>query len=320
MASECGNLGLVSAQPDTNVVIAGVAQKGLWSTTDGGTTWTHLGSGAGSATITNRISAIVWDPDHPGTFWESGIYNGGGIYKTTDNGVTFKQVGDVWHNDSVSVDLTDPNRQTMLAGAHETERKLWLSTNGGAMWTDIGASLPVGSGYCTSTLVLDSKNFLVGCGGNGSVTGIYRSTNAGGSWTRLTNRSVSHQPYVASATDIYWSDSAGGVDKSTDHGASFTQIADGNVAAWTVGTTTLAHLPDGRLVVVGKDHLQISADAGKTWAPLGPALPYQGGGFDGASGVTYSVKAKAFFIWRWNCTNSVADNAIMSLPFDYQAK
>ena len=43
--------------------------------------------------ITNRPSAIVYDPEHADTFWEAGIYNGGGVYKTEDNGKTFVQLG-----------------------------------------------------------------------------------------------------------------------------------------------------------------------------------------------------------------------------------
>lgn len=320
MASECGNLGLVSAQPGTNMVVAGVAKKGLWSTVDGGATWTALGTGVGSAVITNRISTIVWDPDHPGTFWESGIYNGGGVYKTTDNGVTFTQLGNATHNDSLSVDLGDPNRQTMLAGAHETERKLFLSTDGGSMWTDIGAALPVNSGYCTSTLVLDAMTFLVGCSGPASATGIYRSANAGGSWTRVGMRGVSPQPLLASSTDLYWADSQGGVQKSSDRGLTFTQVADGNTAPFVTAPTTLAHLPDGRIVTIGKDHLQASADGGKAWAALGDPLPFTGGGYDGAAGVTYSQTSKKFFIWRWTCADMVASNAIMSLAFDYETQ
>ena len=104
----CGNLGLVSANPCSTMVIAGVAKAGLWGTEDGGKTWRKLGSGAGSAVITNRISGVVYDPAHPGTFWELGIYNGGGVYKTTNNGATFEQLGDVTHTDSISVDFSDP--------------------------------------------------------------------------------------------------------------------------------------------------------------------------------------------------------------------
>ena len=163
MASECGNLGLVSANPCSAMVIAGVAKAGLWGTEDAGKTWRKLGSGAGSAVITNRISSVVYDPAHPGTFWESGIYNGGGVYKTTNNGVTFEQLGDVTHTDSVSIDFSDPERKTLLAGPHEATSKLFRSTDAGKTWTDIGKMLPASAGYCTASQVLSATNLLVGC-------------------------------------------------------------------------------------------------------------------------------------------------------------
>ena len=50
MASECGNLTMLSAGPGNDTVIAGVALKGLWANS-AGTAWAHLGSGAGSDTI-----------------------------------------------------------------------------------------------------------------------------------------------------------------------------------------------------------------------------------------------------------------------------
>src|SRR5687767_4923615 len=94
MSSECGNLQHMAAAPDSGRIIAGVAQRGLWVNTSG-STWTQLGTGSGSDTITNRPTWMAFDPAHPGTFWESGIYNGGGVYKTTDNGTTFRRLGSV---------------------------------------------------------------------------------------------------------------------------------------------------------------------------------------------------------------------------------
>src|SRR6476660_3636862 len=86
MPSECGNLCLLSPVPGQDRIIAGIAKRGLWQTTDGGATWTALGQGAGSDAIVNRPSRIVYDPTDARTFWESGIYNSFGIYKTSDNG------------------------------------------------------------------------------------------------------------------------------------------------------------------------------------------------------------------------------------------
>ena len=71
MASECGNMSLLSAMPGSPTVIAGVAMRGLWANT-AGTTWTQMGSGAGSATIINRPNWIVYDPLNSSTLLGGG--------------------------------------------------------------------------------------------------------------------------------------------------------------------------------------------------------------------------------------------------------
>src|SRR3954464_2789355 len=89
MPSECGNLCLLSPVPGEDRIIAGIAKRGLWQTKDGGTTWEARWKGTGSDAIVNRPSRILYDPSNKNTFWESGIYNSFGIYKTTDGGQTF---------------------------------------------------------------------------------------------------------------------------------------------------------------------------------------------------------------------------------------
>ena len=58
LPSECGNMCLLSAVPGQDRIIAGIAKRGLWQTTDGGATWTALGQGANSESIDNRPSRI----------------------------------------------------------------------------------------------------------------------------------------------------------------------------------------------------------------------------------------------------------------------
>jgi photosystem II stability/assembly factor-like uncharacterized protein len=315
MESECGNLGLVSAQPCSNRVIAGVAQKGLWATQDGGKSWQALGTGAGSDEITNRISAIVYDPRDPKIFWESGIYNGGCVYKTTDSGTTFEQLGEISHCDSVSVDLSDPERKTLIAGGHETNNPLHKSTDGGQTWSNIAAGLP--DGFCTATQVIDAMNFLVGCN-SGS---IMRTTTGGSAWEKAAgSQGGTFQPLVAADGTIYWPGSNGGVSKSEDQGKTFTSVADANTAPSIIAPAQFAELPDGRIVINGQDHLLASSDKGKTWQPIGVALPFPGGGFEGSHGLAYSAQTKTFFVWHWDCSNNVPDDAIMSMGFDWQTQ
>jgi photosystem II stability/assembly factor-like uncharacterized protein len=314
MESECGNLGLVSAQPCSARVIAGVAKKGLWETLDGGKTWRALGTSSASAKITNRISSIVFDPLSPEVFWESGIYNGGCAYKTTDSGATFTQLGEISHCDSISVDLSDPQRKTLLAGTHESNSSLHLSTNGGESWRNIAAGLPNGS--CTSTLVVDAMTYLVGCN-SGSIV---RTTNGGMSWETAEGSSGgTFQPLVASDGTIYWPGHGGGISVSADRGKTFKTVADASLAPGIIAPAQLAELPDGRVVITGHEYLLASADQGEHWEPIGEKLPYPGGGYDGTHGVTYSAQTKTFFVWRWDCADKVPENAIMSMGFDWEA-
>jgi hypothetical protein len=302
MASECGNLTIVQPVPGSANVLAGVALKGLWANSSG-TTWTHLGSGAGSDTITNRPSWIVYDPVNPSIFWESGIYNGGGVFKTTNAGSTFTRLGNIAHNDYVSVDLTDPNRQTLLAGGHEQSQTIYKSTNGGTSWTNIGSSFPANTKFTGNPLIINSQTYLVNAQGWGSGTaGLYRTTNGGTSWQLVNSSGPSGPPLVTSAGIIYWAN-GGSLLKSVDSGATWTSVGSGLRGLHPI------ELPDGRLAAVGNSNVVISTNGGSTWTPVDPALPYS------ALGVVYSQARQAFFIWNWDCSNNVLPNAIMKLDY-----
>jgi hypothetical protein len=309
MVSECGNLTIIEADPCSNKVIAGVAHVGLYATTNGGTSWSKLGSGAGSASIIHRPSSIVFDPEHPAVFWESGIYGSGsdGVYKTTDGGTTLTQLGNVGHNDLVSVDFTDPERKTLLAGGHEQKLTLHLSKDGGATWTNIGPKLPPNSHFSTLPLVLDAQHFLLGsCGYGDGECGVYASGNGGESWSRNSTESASARPLWASSGTLFWSliYDSGGI-WSTDAGKTWTKVGG-------VRGVTPVELPDGRFVSLGSDHLVVSSDGGKTWANIGETLPFKPSAF------TYSRSTKTFFVSQWDCGSVVLPNAIMSAGYDYE--
>jgi photosystem II stability/assembly factor-like uncharacterized protein len=303
MASECGNLTMLSAVPGPGAVIAGVALKGLW-TNSNGTTWSQLGSGTGSDTITNRPSWITYDPLNPRVFWESGIYNGGGVYKTTDGGTTFQRLGSISHNDFVSVDFGDPNRQTLLAGGHEQSQTVYRSTDGGQNWTNIGVSIPANTKFSTNPIIINAQTYVVNLSGYGSETGgILRTTNGGASWQQVSAVEPTGPPLVASDGTIYWSN-GNSLLKSTDGGSTWSQVGN------DLQPVSPIELPDKRLVSVGSTTVVISADGGSVWSPVGAALPFT------PAGVIYSPGRKALFIWHWDCGPVVLPDAIMRLDMD----
>jgi photosystem II stability/assembly factor-like uncharacterized protein len=315
MSSECGNLGRVAASPYADIVVAGVAQHGLWASENGAKGWTQLGTASGSATITNRTSAIVYDPNRPGTFWESGTYNGGGVYRTDDNGATFKPLGNMVHADAVSVDLSDPAHKTLLAGKHESSQ-LYRSTDGGSTWVDISASLPAGVGFVEDPLVIDATTFVLGTT-HGQDPGIFRSTDRGNSWTQVHHGAVAGAPVVTKGDGtMYWmTNPAGGLLKSTDGGTTWSQVARDGTLNVASPTPTIIELPGGQLGAIGNRMILTSADHGVTWQRLGPPTPIT------PQGLTYAPYRHAFYIWYNVCDlvkgdNPITDNNIMRLDLE----
>ena len=317
MQSECGNMSGVFSDPFVDMLVLGVARQGLWSSTDGGATYTKLGTSGDM--ILDRLSFVLWDPEASKVFWTSGIYGWeapftDGVFKTTDNGVSFagyKKLSAIQsHNDSVSVDFNDPDRKTMLAGGHEQTGILFRSTDAGATWTDIGHSLPANLGFCTSTLVLDAETLLVGCavGYSGKNGAILRSTNGGDAWTQVIAKGVFGQPLWASDGSIYWSGEGGGMYKSTDQGKTFTQVADSN----TAGAVRPIELPGGRIVSVAQKVLKGSSDGGKSWQAIGTAMPFD------PTVIAYSPFRRAFYASHFDCTNAVPADAIERYGFDFK--
>ena len=300
------------------MLIAGIAQQGLWSSTGPTDTWSRLGTGSSSAAITNRATTIIFDPANPGTFWESGIYNGGGVYRTDDNGVTFRQLGDVTHVEALSVDLSDPARKTLLATIHESS-STFLSTNGGQTWNDISSGLPPDIGYATGPVVIDQLTFLLGSS-NGAGSNLLRSSDAGVSWTPVYDSGVIGSPLRADSDGaMYWLlERINGIITSTDSGQTWTLIAPKSETMPTAPSLAFLELPDARLAAISTDRVIISADHGASWAAVGPPMPIT------PLGMTYSPYRKSFYVWHFDCDSSTTDpvqpDSIMRLDFDPTAQ
>ncbi len=272
---------LLAAVPDRDELIAGVSEQGLWSSTDGGATWKKLGG-----EIKNRPHQIVFDPKDSRSFWISGCY-GAGIFRTSDAGATFRRLGKLDHVDGVAVDFSDPARRTLLTGLHEQERSLHISHDGGEKWEKIGDRLPEDSNFTSDPIILDSKTFITNAAGwkKGKAWGIYRSSDAGATWVKVSESGTSSRPLVVSGS-IYWGATyGGGLFKSPDKGVTWSKVA-GPVKSCPIS------IPGGRVVALADQQLYVTKDDGANWEKLGPPLPVKAGG------VTYSPKRRAFYVWK----------------------
>jgi photosystem II stability/assembly factor-like uncharacterized protein len=291
MRSECGNLSYVATRPDRVGLVTGVALQGLWESDDSGDTWTGIGEGEGSDPVTLRLNDVLWDPDDPDTFWISGLYNGGGVYQTTDGGKTIHWLGEIRHAETVSVDFADPTRSTLVSPIHETMDVL-RSRDKGETWEEISTDLPHEDGYAVAALVLDKDTYVVGVRG-GRVPGIFRTVDGGSTWERVYTSSVVGKPLTGSDGRLYWlMDRGAGLVTSDDDGQTWTEVPSSSISPFT---PSLVELPDGRFVAVSVSSLIISEDRGISWQSLGPALPYE------PSGVLYAPREEAFYAWKFDC-------------------
>jgi photosystem II stability/assembly factor-like uncharacterized protein len=208
MAGRVTDIEAVESNPA--IVYVGAASGGVWKSTNGGTTWSAVFEQAGTANVGD---IAVFQPN-PNIVWvgtgESCVRNsvgwGDGIYKSTDGGKTWTNVGlkETHHISEVITHPTDPNIVYVAAQGHlwgyNGERGIYRTRDGGRTWEKLGNGLPNDGKTGASDLVMDAANPNVLYAGmwerirkphtfqsGGPNGGIFKSTDGGNSWTRLTS-------------------------------------------------------------------------------------------------------------------------------------
>ena len=187
---------------NSNIMLAGSVSSGLFRTTDGGASWVRV---TPSGEIHN-VTAIAQDTRVGQTntwYYGSGessgnsaslssgdFYLGFGIWKSTDNGVTWTKlaataVGLETFNSSfdfVNRLVVDPTNGNVYAAAGNSIRR---STDGGATWGLVCGSFS-NSAY-SDVIVTPTGRFYGAIAGDGGTSeGIWTSsTGASGSWTKI---------------------------------------------------------------------------------------------------------------------------------------
>lgn len=199
---------VVDKNPST--FYAALASGGLWMTDNGGTTFTEIFGEAGAISIGD----IAVDQNNPNTIWvgtgeannSRTAYYGDGIYKTTDGGKSWINVGlkNSQHIGRIIIHPKDGNTVWVAAEgplySEGGDRGIYKTTNGGRTWKKVLEVMDHGKEIGMVDLAIDPSNpdilyaaaydkvrrpWTFNAGGPGS--GIYKSVNGGKEWTKLTN-------------------------------------------------------------------------------------------------------------------------------------
>ena len=185
----------------------GAAAGGVWKTTDGGEHWKPIFEHEASASV----GAIALAPSNPNLVWvgtgESNIRNdivdGAGVYLSTDAGKSFKRMGlaGAGQIGKIIVDPHNPDHVLVAALGHvwgpNAERGVFETTDGGKTWKKtlfvdnqtgaIDMAMAPGNPQVlfASTWQVVRHPWNLVDGGKGS--GLWRSTDGGASWEKLTD-------------------------------------------------------------------------------------------------------------------------------------
>jgi photosystem II stability/assembly factor-like uncharacterized protein len=180
---------------------------GLWKTTNRGASFTPLFD----EQTTHNLCCIEIDPKRPDVLWlgsgenhsQRSAHFGDGIYKSTDAGKTWKNMG-LALSEHIGNIIIDPRNTDVVYVASQGplfaaggERGLYKTTDGGATWNRV---LFISENTGITDIVMDPKNpdvlyaatyprrRHVGQAIGGSPEGgIHKTTDGGKSWTKLGN-------------------------------------------------------------------------------------------------------------------------------------
>lgn len=295
-----GSIGCIAVAPsDPNTIYVGSGEglqrpdlsvgDGIYKSTDGGKTWTHLGLRDGQ-----QIPQIAVDPRNANVLLVAvaghpyGPNEERGIFRSTDGGQTFEKVLYKDENVGGSDVMFDPkNPDVAYAGLWEARQGPWengawngtgggvyKSTDNGKTWNKLAGGLPDNIIQANLAIAPSNPNRVFASVALSPGLVLYRSDDAGASWTRITTDprpagrigggdlavlrvDPKNPDIVYSASIVSW--------KSIDGGKTWTAFrgapgGDDYQNVWV-------NPNDGNTIILGSDQgAVITVNGGKSWS------------------------------------------------------
>jgi photosystem II stability/assembly factor-like uncharacterized protein len=288
---------VVAPRGDLGTLYAGVGAGGVWKTTNGGLTWKPIFH----RESTFSIGDVAVSQSNPNILWvgtgechlSRSSYPGNGVFKSTDAGKTWTNLGlhESAHIGSVVIHPTNPDIVYIAAMGRkngEGERGIYRTVDGGQTFEQV---LNEGPDVSFVDLVIDPNDFdtLFASAwdrSGGNMSGVFRSDDGGTNWMRLGGGLLdqkvdrvavdvaTNQPGVVyalmadgSSPELAKRRNASILFRSEDSGETWTRTHEGYVPTyigWDFCDLRVAP-DDANRVYVGGTRLIISYDGGKTF-------------------------------------------------------
>lgn len=287
-----GSLDFAELNPS---IMARVGSAGQYST-NGASSWTAfpiappLGQGGGQIAVSADGSRFLWIPAKSGA------------YLSTNNGALWSaSTGSPSSTTTSFTPVADRVNPSKFYIFDETAGKVYRSTDGGASFAVSAQNLPAASAELRAVPGLEGNLWLQSAG-----NGLYRSTDSGGSFTKLTSLQDAYRlgfgraaPGATHAAVYIWGRVNGvdGLYRSDDTGASWVRINDDQHQFGWINTITGDARTYGRVYLGTGGRGIVYGDT----ASLAPSITVQPSNQAAVAGstVTFSVTASSATAYQW---------------------
>jgi photosystem II stability/assembly factor-like uncharacterized protein len=280
-------------ESNTNIVYAGSASGGVWKSVNSGISWKPVFdeqpvSTIGDVTVSQSEPDVVWVGTGEGNNRQSSSW-GNGVYKSADGGKTWNHMGlkDTHHIPRILIHPSNANVVYVAAQGHlwgpNDERGVFKTTDGGKTWSKV---LFINADTGVNDIAMDPMNpdtiyaaayqrrrTAFGLNGGGPGSGIYRTTDGGATWKKLTN-GLPKTEMGRIALDVYRRNGNvvyalvesedPGIYRSDDKGENWTKMSNTNPRPMYFSQVRIDPNNDQRIWVAGVN-MAYSEDGGKTF-------------------------------------------------------
>ena len=281
-------------EANTNIVYAATASGGVFKTVNGGISWKPVFddqsvSTIGDVTVSQSEPDVVWVGTGEGNNRQSSSW-GNGVYKSSDGGATWTNMGlkDTHHIPRILIHPANANVVYVAAQGHlwgpNEERGVFKTTDGGKTWSKV---LFIDADTGVTDLAMDPMNpdtiyaaayqrrrTAFGFNGGGPGSAIYRTTDGGLTWKKMTEGLPKTQ-LGRIALDVYRRNGnvvyalveseESGIYRSDNKGETWVKMSNNDPRPMYFSQVRIDPNNDQRIWIAGVN-MGYSEDGGKTFA------------------------------------------------------